>query len=756
MISKLISLEFAENILEVGGKAINLRHLIKNGFPVPTGFVLSTGDIINSSMSSELNNVFLKLGSPLIVRSSATIEDAIITSFAGQFESFYPISSHQELLNAIHKVQTSRGAEKIINYLNHYNISLDEFKIAAIVQEYKVPVWSGVVFIDDVAGIKRLIIEMSPKAEGVVSGKASPLRFVIDYSTKQVIEKTNNADNPEKLLNELIELSVAIEIKFKRPQDIEWVYDGKQVWIVQSRPISAHITRPTSIIEEELARLESLLGTKPPHFVAHQFAEGLEHATPITTSLFQKFFSVDGSLGKLMKSYFVPFKKFESKRYVVNILGRLFLNKDYEKDFLFSRVPRRPVQESDSSLAMPLYQTSWYYPGFLGLLKMFPSLVLLYVGDAKFQISAYRNFKKLKKVLKKKQDEKISDLPLTINSVQFIVDRLVNSTTPILFKIALFQQFALSYLEKKIKPHVNNDEWQNLIKTGIVDRMASIAKNKTSDRTSILKEVAHRGFQELELSQPRWGEIPEKFFRIIDRIQKTEAKNEHAQSVSVKQSREKIIEKFPSIWDQQIISIFFALYDKFSAYREEMHDLWVEEISSLRKILLHIDREEKFYNSIWYATLDEIFADYKKITAEQLLETRRKHEIMRKIPLHGDIQINMWAQIIESVKPTKQEKMYIGFGLTSGYAEGIIGTTEMLDNGEKVDILLLKNLDPAVTMYYENIKGVITEIGGQLAHAAIIAREYGLPVITLENATRVLDKNMAISINCLDGKVIIL
>ena len=755
MIPKLIPLEFAENILEVGGKAVNLRHLIKNGFPVPAGLVLSAGDIINSSMSSELNNVFSKLSPPLIVRSSATIEDAVITSFAGQFESFHPINSREELMDAIHKVQVSRGAEKIINYLNHYNISPDEFKIATIIQEYKVPVWSGVAFIDDVAGTKRLIIEMSPKAEGVVSGKASPSRFVIDYSTKQVIEKTNNTDNLEKLLNELIELSVAIEIKFKRSQDIEWVYDGKQLWIVQSRPITAHVTQSTSIIKEELVRLEDLLGPKPPHFVAHQFAEGLEHATPITTSLFQKFFSANGSLGQVMKSYFVPFQNFESSRYVVNILGRLFLNKNYEKVFLFSRIPRKPIQESDSSLAMPLYQTSWYYPGFLGLLKMFPSLVLLYVGDAKFQISAYRNFKKLKKVLKKKRDEKSIDLPPTLDTAQFIVDQLVNSTTPLLFKISLFQSFALSYLEKKIKPHIDNDEWQNLIKTGMTDKMAGIAGERTSDRTSILKEIAHRGFQELELSQPRWGEMPEKFLRIIDRLKRTGVKNESAQ-YSVKQSREKIIEKFPSIWDQQIIATFFALYDRFSGYREEMHDLWVKEISSLRKVLLHLDREAKFYNSIWYVTLEEIFADYKKITAEQLLETRRKHEIMRKIPLHGDIQINTWAQIIESVKPVKQEKTYIGFGLTSGYAEGIIGTTEMLDSGEKVDILLLKNLDPAVTIYYESIKGVITEIGGQLAHAAIIAREYGLPVITLENATRVLDRGMVVNINCLDGKVIIL
>ena len=62
--------------------------------------------------------------------------------------------------------------------------------------------------------------------------------------------------------------------------------------------------------------------------------------------------------------------------------------------------------------------------------------------------------------------------------------------------------------------------------------MASISRNKSSDKTSILEEVTHRGFQELELSQPRWGEIPEKFFRIVDRLKKTEAKNESTQSIS--------------------------------------------------------------------------------------------------------------------------------------------------------------------------------------------------------------------------------
>lgn len=755
-IFKLASLKSAKNILEAGGKAVNLGRLIEKKFPVPAGYVLSADDAIGISASDELNNLFSELNPPFIVRSSATIEDAIATSFAGQFESFYPVNTVQELIDAVRKVRESRKTEKIAKYLSHYNIPENEFKIAAIIQEYKIPIWSGVVFIDQSNGEGSLTIEMSQKAEGIVGGKDIPVRFVVDYSTKQITEKINANDNSKRLANKLIKLSFDIADAFKKPQDIEWVYDGKQVWIVQARPITARNIQSLNIIKEEIARLKNLLGPTPPHLAAHQFAEGLEHATPITVNLFQKFFSANGSLGQVMRSYFIPFKEYKAKRYVIDVLGRLFLNKDYEKEIIFSRIPRKPVQESCSPLAMPLYQARWYYPGFFNFLKMVPGIILLYIGDAKFQISAYRNFKKLRKVIDAERIEKFADLPLTVETARFIVDRLVKHTTPLLFKIALYQQFALSYLEKKIKSRVSDEDWQNLIKTGTIDRLASFVKNESGNNKDILKEVAHRGFQELELSEPRWGEAPDNFFRIINRLRQRGSAEKSAGIISNKNFREKIIEKFPSVWDQQIISTFFTLHDKFSGYREEMHDLWVKEISFLRKILLQLDKEAKLYNTIWYAALDEILSEYPNFDGAKLSEARKKHEIMRKIPLPGDIKITDWDQIAESAKPKQQEKIYNGFSLTSGYAEGMIGTAEMLDKGERVDILLLKTLDPATTIYFENIKGVITEIGGQLAHAAIVAREYGLPVITLENAVRILNAGMKVSMDCSDGKISII
>ncbi|MEI7741457.1 MAG: PEP/pyruvate-binding domain-containing protein [bacterium] len=725
--------------------------------PVPEGFVLTASSLNSSQFTTdnEINHLFSKSNGPFIVRSSASLEDAIATSFAGQFESYYPINTVEELKEAIFKIKASRKSQKVISYLNHYNISSDDFNIAAVIQEYKKPIWSGVAFTDQDTGAKSLIVEMSQKAEGVVSGQDTPLHFAIDYSTKKIISKTGG-ENPSltRLVEKVSELSFEIADKFKAPQDIEWVYDGKRVWIVQSRPITAQNLEPSIAIKEELRKLKKLLGARPPFLAASQFAEGLEHATPLTTSLFQKFYSESGSFGQIMRHYRIPIESFDAEKLVVNVLGRIFMNKDLEKKVLLSRTPRRLISGTQSSFATPLYQTEWYYPGLLKLTKMTPEIILSYLGSARLQIDTFRYYKKLTPILTAKKQEYLTSQPLTRETARLLLDHLVNETAPLMFKIALFQQCAYSYLEKKIRRHVSADEWQSLITTGLIDKIASAVQEK--DPKIALQKVAYRGFQEQELSEPRFEETPEKFLRIFQQLKKTGAPGKISKPATITKIRLATEDKFGSIWDQQIISTYFKIYDFYSASREEMHDLWIREMSFLRKILLKLDRDERLYNSIWYATLDEALSENQKLNQTKLFATRKNHELMRRIPLGGTLIAKTWEEIIKSPIKSSSAKVFRGTSLTSGIATGTIGTAEMLESGERVDILILKNLDPTATIYFENIKGLITEVGGEFAHAAIVAREYGLPVMVLENATGLLKIGVKISLDCSKGTISIL
>ncbi len=72
----------------------------------------------------------------------------------------------------------------------------------------------------------------------------------------------------------------------------------------------------------------------------------------------------------------------------------------------------------------------------------------------------------------------------------------------------------------------------------------------------------------------------------------------------------------------------------------------------------------------------------------------------------------------------------LGIGASSGVAEG---RAKHLKDGIKVsknDILITKYLHPEDTKYILHSGGVITEVGGITSHAAVIARERGIPCIT--------------------------
>jgi pyruvate,water dikinase len=58
---------------------------------------------------------------------------------------------------------------------------------------------------------------------------------------------------------------------------------------------------------------------------------------------------------------------------------------------------------------------------------------------------------------------------------------------------------------------------------------------------------------------------------------------------------------------------------------------------------------------------------------------------------------------------------------------------------KKGDIIVIKSLDISWTPLFSVAGGLVTELGGILSHAAIIAREYNIPtIVNVENATSIL------------------
>jgi len=73
-----------------------------------------------------------------------------------------------------------------------------------------------------------------------------------------------------------------------------------------------------------------------------------------------------------------------------------------------------------------------------------------------------------------------------------------------------------------------------------------------------------------------------------------------------------------------------------------------------------------------------------------------------------------------------------GFAASSGVAEGtarVVRTVEEISRLKPGDILVCQVTNPTWAPIFQKIAGAVSDIGGSMSHAAIVAREYGLPAV---------------------------
>jgi pyruvate,water dikinase len=73
-----------------------------------------------------------------------------------------------------------------------------------------------------------------------------------------------------------------------------------------------------------------------------------------------------------------------------------------------------------------------------------------------------------------------------------------------------------------------------------------------------------------------------------------------------------------------------------------------------------------------------------------------------------------------------------GFAASSGVAEGIARVVKSVDEIARLrhgDILVCQVTNPSWAPVFQKIAAAVSDIGGSMSHAAIVAREYGLPAV---------------------------
>lgn len=187
------------------------------------------------NLASEIKELAAQAGggAMLAVRSSATAEDMDAASFAGQYRSYLEIDDDAALLEAVRLVWASLWLPAPRAYRAHTGVPEDELAMSVVVMRLVEAERAGVVFTVNPAGSPTdLRIEaVEGLAEQLVSGEVTPEAYVLSRSS---------AHRPavDEVLDGAIAAALDLEHKFGAPQDVEWAHDGKRLYIVQSRPIT--------------------------------------------------------------------------------------------------------------------------------------------------------------------------------------------------------------------------------------------------------------------------------------------------------------------------------------------------------------------------------------------------------------------------------------------------------------------------------------------------------------------------------------
>jgi pyruvate,water dikinase len=101
-----------------------------------------------------------------------------------------------------------------------------------------------------------------------------------------------------------------------------------------------------------------------------------------------------------------------------------------------------------------------------------------------------------------------------------------------------------------------------------------------------------------------------------------------------------------------------------------------------------------------------------------------------------------------------------GFAASSGVVEGtarVVRSVEEISRLQKGDVLVCQVTNPTWAPIFQKISAAVSDIGGSMSHAAIVAREYGLPaVVGTGNATSRIKDGQRVRVDGARGTVTIL
>ncbi|BBZ43830.1 sugar epimerase family protein [Mycobacterium parmense] len=261
-----------------------------------------------------------------------------------------------------------------------------------------------------------------------------------------------------------------------------------------------------------------------------------------------------------------------------------------------------------------------------------------------------------------------------------------------------------------------------------------------------LRLIGHRGPAEVEMLSTSYDDDPELLLRMVARaMDAPAAPSPHHARIPLRA--------------KPVASLFVRqLRD-----REVRRDKMVRAIWVLRRLLREYGRRLveagvcTAADDVFFLLVDELDAlppDVAGLVARRRAEQARLAGVVPPTVFSGS-----WEPSVASSAALANGETLRGVGVCGGRVRGRVRIVrpETIDDLQPGEILVAEVTDVGYTAAFCYAAAVVTELGGPMSHAAVVAREFGFPcVVDVQGATRTLPPGALVEVDGTAGEIRVL
>lgn len=783
----------------MGGKGANLGEMVKLGMPVPRGFCLTvetyaaharsiglaekigpllerqdwaavertatelfTGSELDAQTASSVLSAYREMGSPPVaVRSSATAEDMAEASFAGQQETLLNVEGEAALLAAVLRCWASLWGVRALNYRHERGVEHLSVGMGVVVQEMVAAESAGVLFtVDPVAqrSDRMLIQAVRGLGEQVVSGLTRGDIYRVERGDElRIVERDAEQSGApimsDEQISRLCQMAQQLESHFGSPQDVEFAVAGGRVYLLQSRPVTGL----------SAAQPETLPPPAKTNIFQRKISSFADDRYPFAPKpLDQLFFSVQlGATAHALRLLGYSVSEKDEREAKEGVWRQTYLVPKVYPTWRLMKVPFTMVRTLN---------TDWehYWADASRRLREVTRPVdLTRLSDRELMARADNIMQVWDETMKRRFSflfGVLADHALRVIVALAVGPRKVAGVVGDLMSGLHTRTLEVNEGLWKLAQHIRRDaEVARAVRSGDLDALSESEAGRALLREvdDFLDAYGQREGVTWYLSTPTWRQDPRQVWRLLRVLAEVPSapvaasEERSAAAVRLVSHRLRFVPGLPRLFRWLVTRL-----RRLQKFREDSHFDVARPLDALQELAAEWGRRFvsrgllKEPSDVFYLSYGEVRA---WLLGDAPAPTEAHEHIARRRVTYQLINGRWQAQKFQGRAATGEQLK--GVAASPGVIRArarIVRGEHQFDRLQPGEVLVCPYTSPAWTSLFASASAVITEIGGAGAHAAIVAREYGIPaVMGIAGATNIIADGQELLVDGTNGRVLL-